>query len=61
MAANCLPKMMHLAQRNSQITGLIPHLIDRRVAILQYGDGTIMFIHDDLDSARNLKFAALYV
>lgn len=46
---------MHLAQNSGQIAGLIPHLIDKGVAMLQYVDDTIMFIHDDLDSAKNLN------
>lgn len=54
-AANCLQRMIQLAQSSGQIVGLIPHLIDKRVVILQYVDDTILFVQADLDSVRNFK------
>lgn len=47
--------MVHLAQSSGQNTGMVPHLIERGVAILQYVDDTTMFIQNELESARNLK------
>lgn len=46
--------MIQFAQANEQIIGLIPHLIDKGVAILQYADDSTI-LQDDPDSARNLK------
>jgi hypothetical protein len=35
--------------------GLVPHLVDSGLSILQYINDTILFQDDDLDKARNLK------
>ena len=35
--------------------GLIPHLGDGGVSILQYADDTIIFMEHDLVKARNMK------
>lgn len=35
--------------------GLVPHLIDRGIAIFQYADDTILFVQDDVDQVRQLK------
>jgi hypothetical protein len=43
------------AQHNGVIGGLVPHSIPHGVAILQYADGTILCLHDDLTKARNMK------
>jgi hypothetical protein len=43
------------AKSDGQIEGVIPHLVDGDLSILQYADDTILFIKHDLDKARNLK------
>jgi hypothetical protein len=55
VVVDCLSKMACLAQQNHLVTGLIPHLIPRGVAILQYADDTIMCLKDDPLGARNVK------
>ena len=35
--------------------GLVPHLVDGGVSILQYADDTIIFMEHDLAKARNMK------
>lgn len=55
LAADCLTKMIHRAQQNGLITGLVPHLISNGVAILQYADDTILCLQHDLEKANNLK------
>jgi hypothetical protein len=35
--------------------GLADHIVDGGCSILQYADDTVLFIHDDVDSAINLK------
>jgi hypothetical protein len=35
--------------------GLVPHLVDGGLSMLQYADDTILFLEDDLVKARNLK------
>jgi hypothetical protein len=43
------------AKRNGQIDGVVPHLIDDGLSILQYVDDTISFLDHDLEKAKNLK------
>jgi hypothetical protein len=35
--------------------GLVPHFVDGGLFVLQYADDTILFLDDDLVTARNLK------
>jgi hypothetical protein len=37
------------------IGGLVPHLVDGGLSILQYADYTILFLEDDVAKANNLK------
>jgi hypothetical protein len=43
------------AKLDGQVVGIIPHLVDGGLSILQYADDTILFMDHDLDKARNLK------
>ena len=43
------------AKENGQVGGLVPHLVDEGVSILQYADDTIIFMEHDLAKARNMK------
>jgi hypothetical protein len=38
-----------------QVHGLIPHLVDGGVYILQYADDTIIFMKHDLQTSLNMK------
>ena len=58
--ADCLARMVRKAQRNNIILGLADNLIDKRVAILQYADDTIVCLKDNIDIARNMKLL-LYI
>jgi hypothetical protein len=60
VAVNCLSKMIQMAKQNGLIAGLADHIIQGGCAILQYADDTILFIQDDMESARNLKLL-LYI
>jgi hypothetical protein len=53
--AVCLTRVIHQAQGNGLIVGLIDHIIPHGVAILQYADDTIICLRHDLTKARNLK------
>ena len=35
--------------------GLVPHLVEGALSILQYADDPILFLEDDLVKANNLK------
>lgn len=54
--ADCLTRMVHKAQQNGLITGLISHIIPNGVAILQYADDTIVFLKHDCEGALHMKF-----
>jgi hypothetical protein len=47
--------LIERAKSDGQIEGVIPHLVDGGLSILQYADDTILFMEHDLDKARNLK------
>jgi hypothetical protein len=59
-AVQCLTKMVLEAQANGLLEGLAPDLIDKRVAIMQCADDTVICISHDLERALNLKLL-LYV
>jgi hypothetical protein len=42
------------AKEDGQIRGLVPHLVDGGISILQYVDDTILFIEHDLEQATNM-------
>ena len=43
------------AKDDGQVEGVIPHLIENRLSILQYADDTILFLSHDLAKPTNLK------
>lgn len=55
IGADMLLVLINRAKREGQIKGIIPHLVDDCLSILQYADDTIIFMEHDLESARNLK------
>jgi ABC-type proline/glycine betaine transport system ATPase subunit len=42
-------------KKDGQVNGLIPHLVDGGVSILQYADDTIIFMEHDIEKALNMK------
>jgi hypothetical protein len=47
--------LIERAKADGQVVGLIPHLVDGGVSILQYADDTILFMEHDLEKALNMK------
>jgi hypothetical protein len=47
--------MIERAKSNGLFEGVIPHLVDGGLSILQYADDTILFMKHDFDNAKNLK------
>jgi hypothetical protein len=43
------------AKEEGQISGIVPHLVDDEISILQYADDTIIFMDHDLHKAQNMK------
>ena len=59
IVADMLAILMNRAKVDGQISGVVPHLIDGGLSILQYADDTILFMDHDLEKARNMKLPAL--
>ncbi|WVZ96532.1 hypothetical protein U9M48_042161 [Paspalum notatum var. saurae] len=55
IVADMLSILIKRAKDDSQIRGIIPHLADDGLSILQYADDTIIFIDHDLEQAKNMK------
>ena len=55
IVADMLAVLLGRAKEVGQIGGLVPHLVDGGISILQYADDTIIFMEHDLVKARNLK------
>ena len=53
--ADMLALIIKRAKDDDQIRGVIPHLLDDGLSILQYTDDTIIFIDHDLEQGKNLK------
>ncbi|KAK1692257.1 hypothetical protein QYE76_008954 [Lolium multiflorum] len=53
--ADMLAILIARAKEDGQIGGLIPHLVDGGISILQYADDTILFLEHDFEKALNMK------
>ena len=53
--ADMLAVLINRAKLDEQIKGLIPHLVDNGLSILQYADDTILFMDHNLEQAKNMK------
>jgi hypothetical protein len=55
IVADMLAVLLRRAEEQGQIDGIVPHLIEGGLSILQYADDTILFLEHDLDKARNMN------
>jgi hypothetical protein len=55
IVADVLAIMIKRAKSDGLIEGVIPHLVDGGLSILQCADDTIFFMEHDLEKAQNLK------
>jgi hypothetical protein len=55
IAADMLAILIARAKEDGQVGGLIPHLVEGGVSILQYADDTILFMEHDPEKAVNMK------
>jgi len=55
LVADMLAVMIARAKQDGQISGLLPHLVDDGISILQYADDTIIFMDHNFDEARDMK------
>jgi hypothetical protein len=55
IVADMLAIMIERAKNDGLIEGVIPHLVDGGLSILQYADSIILLMEHDLEKAQNLK------
>jgi hypothetical protein len=55
IVVDMLAILINRAKRDGQISGVVPHLVDDGLSVLQYADDTILFMDHDYDKACNLK------
>jgi hypothetical protein len=55
IVADMLVVLIARAKEDGQVGGLIPHLVEGGVSILQYTDDTILFLEHDHQKAVNMK------
>jgi len=47
--------LINKAKYEGQVMGIVPHVIDGGLSILQYADNTILFMDHDIEKATNMK------
>ena len=55
IVVDMLAILIERAKNDGQIAGVVPHLVDGGLSILQYADDTILFMEHDIEKAKNLK------
>ena len=55
IVVDMLAILIQRAKDDGQVGGLIPHLVEGGVSILQYADDTILFMEHELEKAVNMK------
>ena len=55
IVADMLAVIIGRAKQHGHVEGLVPHLVDGGVSILQYADDTILFMEHDMANTRNVK------
>jgi retron-type reverse transcriptase len=55
IAVDMLAILISRAKDSDQVHGVVPHLVDEGLSILQYADDTTIFMDNDLEKAKNMK------
>jgi hypothetical protein len=55
LVADMLALLIERAKKLGFLDGLVPHLVEDGLSILQYADDTILFLEDDPVKAKGLK------
>ena len=55
LVADMLTLFIKRAKAEGLLSGVVPHLVDDGLSILQYADDTILFIDHNLEQAHNMK------
>ena len=55
IVVDMLAMLINRAKDEGQVTGVVPHLVDGGLSILEYADDTILFMYHDIEKATNMK------
>jgi hypothetical protein len=55
VVANMLAILIARAKKAGQVEGVVPHLIQDGLSILQYTDDTMIFMSHDVEKVMNMK------
>jgi hypothetical protein len=55
LVTDMLATLITRAREEGQTNGLVPHLIDGGLSVLQYADDTILLMDQNLEQAKNMK------
>ena len=55
IVVDMLAILINRAKDEGQVSGVVPHLVDGGLSILQYADDTILFMDHDIEKATNMK------
>jgi len=55
IVVDMLAILISRAKESDHIRGVVPHLVDEGLSVLQYVDGTFIFMYNDLERAKNMK------
>jgi hypothetical protein len=55
LVADMLAALIERSKGMGFFDGLVPHLVEDGLSILQYADDTILFLDDDLEKAKGLR------
>jgi hypothetical protein len=55
IAVDMLAILISRAKEADHIRGVVPHLVDEGISVLQYADDTVIFMDNDLERAKNMK------
>lgn len=50
-----LTVLINQAKNDDQVRGVVTHLVEDGLSILQFADDTIIFMYNDLERAKNIK------
>jgi hypothetical protein len=55
IVVDMLAILISRAKVAEQIRGVVPHLVDEGLSVLQYADDTVIFMDNDLERPKNMK------
>jgi hypothetical protein len=56
VVVDAMSVMVKNAQQSGVLKGIVPHIQENGIAILQFADDTMFLLEEGFENARNLKF-----